>query len=1463
MATTTLQLPDGKTVTLEHPDETTKEELLSFVQDKYKPSTKTSSPRSATSYISQKNEEPSVANDLKRVLLDTQRDFVSLVDYLPGDAFDTDDLGDVAKQKELSRLSGFGYLETDDHIDPVTGKIKAPETYIGMAASIIPYIAGTGALVKIGAKTALKVAPKLAARSVPKAVQYTLAGSGASQVLTDLDENMFNMIADVFPEESKNTVIEALQADENDTQAAKRLKLVIGDLGLGFALDGLFKVVPALKNILTAKNPTVDELTEALTGKGADLARMSMRRVDSEATATGKPTTSRTDLPSEKEVLTENVEGLKQLDAQDTTGKTGRAWASAKIKQVQQQIFTSRGYATPKMFAFFNQSQAQQRATLVEATQISRRLTNALDLFTDKTARTMNVTKAQELLTSDVSKYTDLPFEQQAVKLAADEKISIGVAESVLDARYLIDKVSKQLAGSKGILKETVESIQSNVGTYLRTSYKAFDDTANFVVDQELKKDAIRVLKDSKLASNPKLTEGQARRLATKEINDLLGKSDKKVLDHMTQVRRVAKFHKKNINMPQEIKDLLGEIKDPAENIILSISKAARIYEVNNFYQIANQLGKSGKYIQGPNSAAVTDGILTTKIVSTNSILDGKYTTPQMAKFLARQEDTFKFLSESTNGASEAYKVFLKYKGASQASKTVYSHVTGLRNIIGGAQFAIANGDLAAFNPLSKNRGHMKVLWNQMDSKGDKELDSVYAKFVDLGVINTNIKINQFKELIKLSSKDFGTAKVTSLIKNNRLLRFMEDSYMATDDYFKMSGFMTELDTLKRAKPNSSIDVLEREAADIVQNTLPNYDRVAKGLKKLNYLPIGNFISFPAEIARTSYHIVKQASKELNSGNTVLRNRGLKRMAGFTTAMVGVGEASKLSADLLGWTEEERINHTKIAEGKFDKNSNFIWYRKENGDISKVSTKYLDSYNTIKEPVLAVLDRIIEGELRGEQLDDYLLKAAFDGAFTLSTPFITQSIATKAAGDVLTAMASPEGRTLGGKILFPPSDSTGEKIITAFTQLYKSVEPGTVTSVLKLTDYVDAYTGEEEEKLGPVNKHALIANFSGIKFTNHDPDSQMGFAISDYNKKVRSNIKSFYKVGEDSSVSMLENYVARQSKNYEYQQELFEKVTAYSSLYGRYKTLSMLKESGLSRPASLSILKGEFKPTAPPVIDERLEKVLKASKPEDANIYRELFQTKREYKSVFEALKDLTLYGEATLNPFDLEEETVERLSKATGGEVSTPVPNAPSEPDERINKVTGLPYNEGAGTAYMDTDDPMRVLNMAAGGRVRKSEGGEHVVHYGRDAVNEVVEREGALTPEQEYVIEHEGFVDGEYKDTKGIVTSGVGQTGEFIGRSFKETYEGQQKRVKEKIPNYDNLSEKKQKALMSLGYRGDMKKDYNWVKLFNSGEYDKAAIELLNHKEYLKYKKIAREGGDVSGIIGRLEEASEFIKD
>ena len=50
------------------------------------------------------------------------------------------------------------------------------------------------------------------------------------------------------------------------------------------------------------------------------------------------------------------------------------------------------------------------------------------------------------------------------------------------------------------------------------------------------------------------------------------------------------------------------------------------------------------------------------------------------------------------------------------------------------------------------------------------------------------------------------------------------------------------------------------------------------------------------------------------------------------------------------------------------------------------------------------------------------------------------------------------------------------------------------------------------------------------------------------------------------------------------------------------------------------------------------------------------------------------------------------------GGKVS--VPNAPVEPDERVDKITGQPYNQQAGSAFMDETDPFKVL-MNKGGQV------------------------------------------------------------------------------------------------------------------------------------------------------------------
>ena len=56
------------------------------------------------------------------------------------------------------------------------------------------------------------------------------------------------------------------------------------------------------------------------------------------------------------------------------------------------------------------------------------------------------------------------------------------------------------------------------------------------------------------------------------------------------------------------------------------------------------------------------------------------------------------------------------------------------------------------------------------------------------------------------------------------------------------------------------------------------------------------------------------------------------------------------------------------------------------------------------------------------------------------------------------------------------------------------------------------------------------------------------------------------------------------------------------------------------------------------------------------------------------------------------------RIRNAIGGIVED-VPQVPEEPDERVDKLTGRPYNEQAGGAFIDAEDPLRRLGFVGGG--------------------------------------------------------------------------------------------------------------------------------------------------------------------
>ena len=108
------------------------------------------------------------------------------------------------------------------------------------------------------------------------------------------------------------------------------------------------------------------------------------------------------------------------------------------------------------------------------------------------------------------------------------------------------------------------------------------------------------------------------------------------------------------------------------------------------------------------------------------------------------------------------------------------------------------------------------------------------------------------------------------MTKLKKLGSFFQGKYVAEDDTWKITNYVVELDRLKQSAVKQGIELtddvvrgLKQEAANIVKNTVPNYAYVGSAVKTARILPIGNFMSFPAEMIRTTTNIAEQGLKEL------------------------------------------------------------------------------------------------------------------------------------------------------------------------------------------------------------------------------------------------------------------------------------------------------------------------------------------------------------------------------------------------------------------------------------------------------------------------------------------------------------------------------------------------------------------------------------------------------------------------
>ena len=754
-----------------------------------------------------------------------------------------------------------------------------------------------------------------------------------------------------------------------------------------------------------------------------------------------------------------------------------------------------------------------------------------------------------------------------------------------------------------------------------------------------------------------------------------------------------------------------------------------------------------------------------TPIQNTGSVLDdGYFTTPEIAKSLEGMQETFLF-SRLVHGskAVQVWRrgkgLLQKNKTVNDPTTQVRNGIGGTQFMMGNGWYPFKNGKVSfdvvinqiknlqnqdlnlMYNYWQKEgiantslaMGDIEALFKNSDGQTTEEFTVKLMQRIENVTNKMGLDISKKNEV---GTKWYdGTAKKIDSVANDPLV-LPQKIYAEVDNFFKFATWFSELDVLVKANPTRSLKANMDEASQIVRNNLPNYDLVPPGFKALKDTPLGNFVSFTPEIIRTSSHILERSFLEMGSKNPLTLKRGLARLSGYSLLAGAWLGAPYFVAQQTGVSEELSDAIQVITEAPWSQKHNKIVFRW--GDkLYYLDPTYLNPYDYFQSVAHTVLADYHKGKFNGDTAQDLVYNAIVDTIGQSLRFAHEESIGLKFVRYLNHAYFNDDGTDPDGNSIFAKkSQRTVENVLAdGLKYTLKTAGPGVISDA---EDQYLASTKTPNRSTGEIKNPMLkiIEFFTGFSFKEINVDAMLQRKVSNYASQVNFKLPTVNagyvnEEGRDKEFKKFFNdVVAQQATKLEADQELYRQLIAFEKIptYGKLRISKVLKERGvnISQDTLNSIFEGKFKSKFPS--PEKLEEAKKKIGNHEGFFYLEKYleginntnlspQVDLEFagltKDAITAIKSGKRIFESfytgsyeriknRINQSDFSGSKYfppSREERATGGVVD--VPNAPDEPDERIDKLTGLPYNEQAGEAYMDKEDPLRRLGFASGGGV------------------------------------------------------------------------------------------------------------------------------------------------------------------
>jgi hypothetical protein len=586
--------------------------------------------------------------------------------------------------------------------------------------------------------------------------------------------------------------------------------------------------------------------------------------------------------------------------------------------------------------------------------------------------------------------------------------------------------------------------------------------------------------------------------------------------------------------------------------------------------------------------------------------LAGKFTSKDIAQALGDSQKSLKFLFEPRPDATGIEKAMtwgyrnlvLFPKAASQVAKTILAPVTHFRNLFSATGFSAANG-IFFENPAVVAKAFKDAFPKLQVGTRSAEANKDYRELLELGVVNSQVQIGDLKNLLRdirfgenlniekplqgMMSKLFGATK-RGLKKGQK---FAEDLYTAEDDLFKITNYAVELSRLKNAYTKAGREFTERqlkeEAADIVRNTVPNYAYVSDFVRALRRLPLGNFMSFPSEILRTTTNIAQRAIKEIK--DPALRNIGLKRLVGMATvtaaAPIGLTEGFKAIYDVT----DEQLEAMRRYLPEWSKNSTILPIRDEDtGELKYIDFSHGNAYDTVSRPFQTLLNNVQQGITDEEVLMKGFIKGISEAAGQLASPFIDESIFTEAMVD-LSPILGRNGRTREGKQLYDDDTPTGDKISIISGHLASAMLPFSYPQFKRI---YQAATDKPSERGEFFELPDELLGFAGYRAVKLDPIKSLGFKLNEYRARQRKARTLFtggefgvLKGGPVDPNEIIKRYIAANKAKFEAEQDMLKDVVAAEELEADMSEVRKeFRDRGLGRDYN-DMLNEKFDPYFP------------------------------------------------------------------------------------------------------------------------------------------------------------------------------------------------------------------------------------------------------------------------------------------